>query len=383
MQNKFALSLLAALLTLGTASAAEVRIQRVPGGGLQPQALTDARGALHLVYLQGDPKACEVIYSRREAGQTEFSAPLRVNSQPGSAIAIGTIRGAQLALGKGGRVHVIWNGSGQAEPKPATKSSPLLYTRLNDAGNGFEPQRNLIKGTLHLDGGGTVAADPEGNVFALWHGAPPDNTAGETGRAVYLARSRDEGKTFEPERVVSPEASGACACCGMRAFADAQGTVFALFRTASTALDRDMMLLVSRDRGERFTGDYVHRWRVGQCPMSSEAFTAAGGRVFAAWETAGAVQFAALDAKTAKAASPVGPAIMVKGKHPVLAVNKAGETLLVWTEGTGWQRGGTLAWQVFGADGKPTTAPQRRDGVPMWGLAAVVAESDGRFTVLY
>jgi hypothetical protein len=383
MQNKFALSLLAALLTLGTASAAEVRIQRVPGGGLQPQAVMDARGALHLVYLQGDPKACEVIYSRREAGETEFSAPLRVNSQPGSAIAIGTIRGAQLALGKGGRVHVIWNGSGQAEPKPATKSSPLLYTRLNDAGSGFEPQRNLIKGTLHLDGGGTVAADPEGNVFALWHGAPPDNTAGETGRAVYLARSRDEGKTFEPERVVSPEASGACACCGMRAFADAQGTVFALFRTASTAMDRDMMLLVSRDRGERFTGDYVHRWRVGQCPMSSEAFTAAGGRVFAAWETAGAVQFAALDAKTAKATSPVGPAIMVKGKHPVLAVNRAGETLLVWTEGTGWQRGGALAWQVFSADGKPTAAPQRRDGVPMWGLAAAVADPDGGFTVLY
>ncbi len=383
MQNKFALSLLAALLTLGTASAAEVRIQRVPGGGLQPQAVMDARGALHLVYLQGDPKACEVIYSRREAGETEFSAPLRVNSQPGSAIAIGTIRGAQLALGKGGRVHVIWNGSGQAEPKPATKSSPLLYTRLNDAGSGFEPQRNLIKGTLHLDGGGTVAADPEGNVFALWHGAPPDNTAGETGRAVYLARSRDEGKTFEPERVVSPEASGACACCGMRAFADAQGTVFALFRTASTAMDRDMMLLVSRDRGERFTGDYVHRWRVGQCPMSSEAFTAAGGRVFAAWETAGAVQFAALDAKTAKAASPIGPAIMVKGKHPVLAVNRAGETLLVWTEGTGWQRGGALAWQVFSADGKPTAAPQRRDGVPMWGLAAAVADPDGGFTVLY
>ena len=106
MQNKFALSLLAVIFTLGTASAAEVRIQRVPGGGLQPQALTDARGALHLVYLQGDPKACDVIYSRREAGKAEFSAPLRVNSQPGSAIAIGTIRGAQFALGKGGRVHV-------------------------------------------------------------------------------------------------------------------------------------------------------------------------------------------------------------------------------------------------------------------------------------
>lgn len=383
MQTKITFTLLIAVLALASAHAAEVRLQRVPGGGLQPQAVMDARGALHLVYLTGDPKASDVVYSRRDAGKADFSAPVRVNSQPGSAIAIGTIRGAQFALGKVGRVHVVWNGSSQAEPKPATKSSPLLYTRLNDAGTAFEPQRNLINGTLHLDGGGTVAADADGNVFALWHGAPPDNKSGETGRAVYLARSRDDGKTFEPERVVSPDESGACACCGMRAFADAQGTVFALFRTASTALDRDMMLLVSRDRGERFTGDYVHRWRVGQCPMSSEAFTAAGGRVFAAWETAGAVQFAALDAKSAKPVTPAGPSLMVKGKHPALAVNKAGETLLVWTEGTGWQRGGSLAWQVFGTDGKPTAAPQRQDGVPVWGLAAAVAEADGSFTVLY
>jgi hypothetical protein len=39
-----------------------------------------------------------------------------VNSQPESAIAAGTIRGAQLAIGKAGRVHVAWNGSQNAEP---------------------------------------------------------------------------------------------------------------------------------------------------------------------------------------------------------------------------------------------------------------------------
>lgn len=384
MQAKLIGALVAsALFSFSTASAAEVRLQRVPGGGLQPQALMDARGTLHLVYLKGDPKACDVFYARREPGKSEFTAPLRVNSQPGSAIAAGTIRGAQFALGKGGRIHVVWNGSMQAEPKPPTQSMPLLYTRLNDVGTAFEPQRNLVNATAHLDGGGTVAADKDGNVYALWHSAPPDNKAGEVGRAVFLARSKDDGKTFEREREVSPEASGACGCCGMRAFADAQGNVFALFRTASTALNRDMMLLVSRDRGEQFKGDYVHRWRVGQCPMSSEFFTESGGRVFGAWETAGPVQFAALDASTVKAASAVSPAMMAKGKHPALAMNKAGETLLVWTEGTGWQRGGAVAWQVFGPDGKPVGEPKRNDGVPMWGLAAAVAEPDGSFTVLY
>ncbi len=369
-------------LCLGV-SAAEVRVQRAPAGALQPQAIMDASGALHLVFLKGDPKTSDVFYARREPGKTEFAAPLRVNSQPGSAIAAGTIRGAQFALGKGGRVHVVWNGSRHATPKPPTQSMPLLYSRINDPRTAFEPQRNLINSTLHLDGGGTVAADKDGNVYALWHGLPEGSPAGEVGRAVFLARSKDDGKTFEREREVSPEASGACGCCGMRAFVDGQGNIFALFRTSSTALDRDMMLLVSSDRGERFKGDYVHRWRVGQCPMSSEFFTEAGGRVFGAWETAGPIQFAALDAKTVKAAPASGPMTMAKGKHPVLAVSKSGETLVVWVEGTGWQRGGAVAWQLFGLDGKPAGQPQRRDGVPVWGTAAAVAERDGSFTVLY
>lgn len=382
MKTCFAALLLASCLSLD-AAASEVRLQRVPGGGLQPQALMDAKGVLHLVYLKGDPKACDILYARREPGKTEFSTPLRVNSQPGSAVAIGTIRGAQFALGKGGRVHVVWNGSGVAAPKPPTQSSPLLYARLNDAGTAFEPQRNLISATQHLDGGGCVAADAEGNVYALWHSAPPDNKAGEAGRAVFMARSRDDGKTFERERMVNPEPTGACACCGMRAFADAQGNLYALYRSAAGAMDRDITLLVSRDKGERFTSGTLARWRIGQCPMSSEFFVETRGKLLAGWETAGPVQFASVNPADLKIPAPVSPAAVVKGKHPVAAANQSGETLLVWTEGTAWQRGGALAWQLFGADGKPAGAPQRRDGIPTWSLAAVVAEADGGFTVLY
>ena len=40
---------------------AEVRLQRVPAGALQPQAIMDAQGTLHLVYLKGEPKACDVF----------------------------------------------------------------------------------------------------------------------------------------------------------------------------------------------------------------------------------------------------------------------------------------------------------------------------------
>src|SRR4029453_4880011 len=84
---------------------------RPPNGGLQPQAVADAGGALHLVYFAGDPSAGDVFYGGRERGKKDFSSPIRVNGQPGSAIATGTIRGAHIAVGRNDRVHISWNGS--------------------------------------------------------------------------------------------------------------------------------------------------------------------------------------------------------------------------------------------------------------------------------
>jgi hypothetical protein len=60
-----------------------------------------------------------------------------------------------------------------------------------------------------------------------------------------------------------------------------------------------------------------------------------------------------------------------------------GETLLVWTEGTGWKKGGTLAWQVFDRGGKPTTEKGTAESVPVWGLPTAVALLNGEFTIIY
>ena len=82
------------------------------------------------------------------------------------------------------------------------------------------------------------------------------------------------------------------------------------------------------------------------------------------------------------------PATMAPGdaramRHPSLAVNAAGDTLLAWTEGTGWQKGGSLAWQVFDRNGRAVGEPGRAPGVPVWGLVAAVAKRDGTFAVIY
>jgi hypothetical protein len=57
--------------------------------------------------------------------------------------------------------------------------------------------------------------------------------------------------------------------------------------------------------------------------------------------------------------------------------------LLVWADGTAWNRGGSIAWQAFSRDGKPTETQGIRPGVPVWSFGAVFARSDGSFVVFY
>lgn len=361
-----------------------VRAMRCPDGGVQPQAAVDSGGKVHLIYLKGDEAKSDVWYTTSVDGGKTWAAAIRVNSTPGAAIAIGTVRGAQLALGKGGRVHVAWMGSQTAEPRGPGGATPMLYARLNDAGDGFEAQRNLITTAPGLDGGGSIAADGKGNVVVAWH-APVPGMKGEENRTVWVTASSDEGRTFKPEWRLTEDPTGACGCCGMRLGFDASGDLLAVYRAANPTT-RDIYLAhLGRGAGNKFRATKLQEWVVKTCPMSTAAFAAGPGGALAAWETAGQVYVARWDANDRRAGEAVAPAGKAGNrKHPSVAVNKDGVTLLAWAEGTGWKRGGTVAWQMFDKSLKPTAGVAGPvGGLPAWSLPTAVALEDGAFLIMY
>jgi len=160
--------------------------------------------------------------------------------------------------------------------------------------------------------------------------------------------------------------------------------LYLLYRSATALVHRDTYLLESNDGGASFRGSEVQPWNIGACPMTSMAIAAAGSRALGAWETAGQVYFGEIDTHGAR----IPEAIAAPGeggtrKHPRLAVGANGDVLFVWTEGTAWARGGSLAWQVFDSSGKATSTRGSAPGVPVWSFAAAVARPDGGFTVFY
>ena len=383
--TRFALTLTLAL-AVAAPLRADVVLQKTPNKGIQPQLMSDARGNVHLLYYDGDARGGNLFYVKRDAGQAAFSTPTQVNSGAGSAVAAGTIRGGQLALGKDGRVHVSWNGAMKAEPKNPLGGHPMLYARLSDDGKTFEKQRNLMTQTSVLDGGGTLAADAKGNVYVAWHALGKDNAKGEGNRKVWVAVSSDDGKTFAAEKPAWDGNTGACGCCGMRGFADSKGNIYFLYRAASEKTNRGMYALMSRDRGTNFFGNHLDNWKIATCPMSSEAIAENNaGHVFAAWENEGQIYVRQLlDSRLHNAPNRALPGKGGDRAHPAIAFNKNGEMLVAWTEGTGWNKGGALAWQVFDKNMQPTLYAGRRPGaIGVWGLPAVVAEADGRFTIYH
>jgi hypothetical protein len=164
---------------------------------------------------------------------------------------------------------------------------------------------------------------------------------------------------------------------------DRRGNLYALYRSAHELVHRDVYLLASGDSGRTYHGTLLSPWETSSCPMSSMALAEGPSGVIAAWETAGDVRFmpVAVDGPSASPVSPPGEAR--NRKHPRLAVNSAGQVLLVWTEGTAWAHGGSLAWRVFGPDGRALAESGVRADLPAWSFGAAVAQRDGTFTLFF
>lgn len=362
-----------------------IRVERLPTGAVQPKLVRSSNGTLHLVYLSGDSKAADVYYqSRPAAPDSKWSDPVRVNSEAGSAIAIGTIRGPDITLGRGDSVHVVWNGSSKATAN-STNGSPFLYANSKANPPQFSPQRSLNPTTRHLDGGGAITADSDGNLYAFWHSSGSSVPDGEEYRTVFMVQSRDAGDSFSMPRSISPASLGACGCCGLSALAEPKGKLHVLFRSAGQRQNRDMVLLTSTDGGVSFQETSTDPWKATQCPMSLPSLAlGSGNALLLSWETGASVKWSRLDAKPPTGHNPKVPTGTGKRKHPVILQNSQGITLQLWSEGTGWQKGGAVEWQLFDTNDHAIGTVHRTENLPVWGRpAAVVLPGDRDFLVMF
>jgi hypothetical protein len=120
--------------------------------------------------------------------------------------------------------------------------------------------------------------------------------------------------------------------------------------------------------------------------MSTHALGQGHDSTMGMWEKEGQVYLASI---LADKPDPMQSAVAASGstgnrKHPAFALGKTKKdpSLIAWTEGTGWEKGGALAWECLDSTGAQI-ASGRVEGVPVWSFAAAVPEPDGSFSLIY
>lgn len=361
------------LFTLAAASAADMLVVRLPQDALQPRTAALGDGTTAVVYFHGDPKAGDVkITTLDDSGKV--GGTVQVSTLETRAVAMGTVRGPAIAVGARGTRHVLWHGT--AGSAADGKGSALYYVHMNGGGMPSEVQ-DMMGGTTALDGGAAVAANAQGHVWLVWHGLPAGGK-GEPARRLYLRHSLDNGATFTEPWAVKGEDQGICGCCGLAAVLLPDGSLHVLYRAAENVSQRGARLIHLPADANASTVPVVapqDQWNMPGCPMTTAAFLQDKAAAVPAWVTQYQLSFQDWAPQLATPAE-------APRNHPRMARNGAGETLLAWTEGATWGKGGELVAQLFSAHGTPQGKPTRRPLFP-WQYGACATLADGRLVLLY
>lgn len=238
----------------------------------------------------------DLMFRRSTDGGVSWSAPVRVNDVPGKVWGFAVSK-PRIAIGPSRTIHVFFPANDK-DPVTGFDVVTAQYTRSTDGGRSFEPAR-----TVHRPGGidqremlgeglaatysfGTMGVAPDGTVHALWQDVArmKGNNDGANARATV---SRDDGRTFSPEREVLT-GSNVCPCCQLTVAYGGDQMYLGYRKLYGDG--RDSTVARSADGGKSFSGETrlpFAPWAIEGCPLKITEMAVDGERVYAASYTAG------------------------------------------------------------------------------------------------
>lgn len=307
-----AAAVLAACLVSGSAAAAEAfAVSDAARRGQAPSVAVGADGSIHVIWLDKGPMGtpdklghaqspgghthqawADVFYSRSTDGGKTFSAPMRVNAEDGEVWGF-SVSKPNIGIAPTGTVHIFYpaNEISSKSSKPVAVSH---YVRSTDGGKSFsrpvrlngEPAADLSTvvhgGLAQAHVFGTMSVGANGEVYAMWLDTR-EITAEWPVSTIYMAVSRDDGKTWEAEREIF--GAGACPCCQLTSTVGNKGELYIGGRVVHKDNQRDPMVSVSTDGGRTFSERVKVSgmpWVLDGCPLKPTALAAHGRNLYAA-----------------------------------------------------------------------------------------------------
>lgn len=144
-----------------------------------PKLASDSKGALHLVYAEGEGDRYQIRYARRDAQGGSFAKPTTIAvAGPG----IHSVAFPDLAVDRAGHIHVLW----ELHPQPRQHARGLAFTLSRDGGQSFAlpeviPQSDAeglgYTGSLQGSLMSRIAVNARGDVAVVSSSFAPDRSS--------------------------------------------------------------------------------------------------------------------------------------------------------------------------------------------------------------
>lgn len=301
------------LLTMPLLAAEPVVVATSAGGPSpkQPQAAVTTDGTVHLIYGSGET----VFHSRSTDAGTTFTKPQEVFRV--SNMSLGMRRGPRISVTDNA---VIVTAVGGKQGKG--RDGDVLAWRSADGGATWQGLARVNDAADSArEGLHGIASGPDGSVWATWLDLR------EKRSEVYVSKSTDGGATWQTNvRVYRSPDGNVCECCHPSIMVS-DDAVHVMFRN-SLAGNRDMYVATSKDDGKTFfPAKKVGQgsWKINACPMDGGMLTAGPkGSLVTVWRRSGEVYSATSTGGREQ--------LLGRGEQPWIASSASGP-VIVWTTG--------------------------------------------------
>ena len=243
--------------------------------GNDAQLLVRTSESMNMLYAAHNDKGKQNLFMTKTKNIGDsFSRAISVNSDEGEVSAHGE-NGPKLRQGKGRGIFAAWVGK-----------RDIKFSRSMNFGKSFDPAVRV-----NDDAGKasqsffTMEVAPDGAIYVIWLDGR-DKKSGKPGTSsVYIARSVDQGKTFEKNIKI---AGDICPCCRTALTFGDNGEIFASWRHVYDVDERIIVVSTSFDSGKTW-GEPVKvtktGWKINGCAHSGPAMKYVNGKLIIAWYT--------------------------------------------------------------------------------------------------
>lgn len=304
-----------ALWTLGFSSAKKFKTDKdfAIAAGQMPNTVIDRKGTVQLVYGNGD----SIFYSSLKGNASTFSKPALISVIP--HVYTFATRGPQIAATTKGLIVTA-----------CTSTGNIYSFHKEENGRWTKGGRVNDVDTVAKEGLTGLAADGN-NAFAVWL-----DLRGNRRNKIVGARSTDGGRTWSKNILIyaSPD-STVCECC--KPSVEVNGNnVFVMFRNWLSG-NRDLYIAQSRDRGKTFAKPQklgTGSWKLNGCPMDGGGLAVnRHGNLQTVWQRAGKIFIAVPGKPEIEIGTGRGCTVATMKDKNVYAWTEKGEVVILNSQG--------------------------------------------------